>query len=226
MTRKVLVIGAGQFGSGLALELVEQGADVTVLDPREERISGLAARVAQVNVGSATDVRVLRGLDVESYDEVVNAIGEESLEASILTTQLLTECGARRIVARVVSDLHERIVRALGAKSTISTIHPEQHTARYLARKIVRPEVKSELELAEGAKLIELEVPEKWVGKTLLDLGLRADFGVTVVAVRTGADGARRLVTSPPPDVPLIRGDEMMLIGPPENAGRVLKELS
>lgn len=222
MTRKVLVIGAGQFGRALALELVEQGTDVSVLDPREERISELASRVAQVNIGSGTDERVLRGLDLEAYDEVVNAIGEESLEASILTTQLLRELGARAVVARVVSDLHQRILESLGATRTI---HPEEHTARHLARQIARPELRNELALAEGAKLIELEVPEKWIGKTLQDIGLRARFGVTVVAVRTGTDGGRRLVPSPPPDAPLQRGDEMMLIGPSDAADRAVKEI-
>lgn len=222
MTRKVLVIGAGQFGSGLVLGLVEQSADVSVLDLREDRITELSTKVAQAVIGSGTDERVLRGLDIETFDQVVNAIGEESLEASILSTQLLRELGAKEVIVRVVSDLHRRIVESLGAARTI---HPEDHTARSLARQIARPELRNELELAEGARLLELEVPEKWIGKTLQELALRKQHGVTVVAVRTGSEGGRRLVPSPPPDEPLVRGDELMVVGPTDSVSRVLKEL-
>ena len=222
MIRKVLVIGAGQFGRALALGLVEGGADVSVLDPREDRIAVLSSRISQAIIGSGTDERVLRGLDVETFDQVVNAIGEESLEASIVCTQLLRELGAKEVIARVVSDLHKRIVESLGATRTI---HPEEHTAKTLARRIARPELRSELELAEGARLLELALPEKWIGKTLADVDLRKRYGVTVVAVRTGSEGGRRLVPSPSPDDPLVRGDELMVVGPKDGMDRVLKEL-
>lgn len=222
MTKKVLVIGAGQFGSALALQLVEQKADVTVLDPREDRITLLAPRVAKVIIGNATDEQLLRGLELSRFDEVVNAIGEESLEASIVTTQLLGEFGAGHVIARVVSPLHERIVTALGA---VSTIHPERHSALHVARRIVRPELREVLELVEGVALIEIDVPERWLGKTLLALGLRARFGVTVVAVQTGDDDNRKLVPSPPPDAPLERGDQLMVIGPSEKIDEMVKEL-
>lgn len=222
MIRKVLVIGVGQFGRSLAVGLVGGGADVSVLDPREDRISDLKSRVSQVVIGSGTDERVLRSLEVESFDQVVNAIGEESLEASIVCTQLLRELGAKEVIVRVVSDLHKRIVESLGATQTM---HPEAHAAETLARRIVRPELRSELALAEGARLLEFELPEKWIGKSLQDIGLRKRYGVTVVAVRTGSEGGRRLVASPSPEDPLLRGDELMVVGQKDSMDRVMKEL-
>ena len=74
--------------------------------------------------------------------------------------------------------------------------------------------------------LLELEVPEKWIGKTLQDLGMRARYGVTVVAVRTGSEGGRRLMPSPTPTDALGRGDELMVVGPKENVDRLLQELN
>ncbi|NRA94886.1 MAG: TrkA family potassium uptake protein [Planctomycetes bacterium] len=222
MIRKVLIIGAGQFGRALALGLVEGGADVSVLDPREDRIAAVSSAVSQAIIGSGTDERVLRGLDIETFDQVVNAIGEESLESSIVCTQLLREFGAREVIARVVSDLHKRIVESLGVTRTV---HPEEDAAKGLARRIVRPELRSELELAEGARFLELDLPEKWIGKTLQDIDLRKRHGVSVVAVRRGAEGGRRLVSSPSPEDAFLRGDELMIVGPKDSVDRVLKEL-
>ncbi len=221
MSRNVLVIGVGQFGAAIATELIAGGLDVTVVDPSESRVKALIDRGAHGVIGSGTDPRALHGLDLERFDAVVNAVGEESLEASIFCTQLLEEMGARSIIVRVVSDTHARIVNALGATRSI---HPEQYAARRLARQIAHPGLKGVLDLSSDDEMVNLEIPESWVDQSLKDLGLRATYGVNVVGVRRGDKQAGAFRAGPDPDEPLRRGDELRLMGAKEDVRRLLKE--
>ena len=68
------------------------------------------------------------------------------------------------------------------------------------------------LELPEGHRLVELEVPASLEGRTVAESGLRARFGVSVLAVkRMGRDGERRFV--PGPGDRLQHGDVLVVLG-------------
>ncbi|MAG55502.1 MAG: hypothetical protein CMJ83_04345 [Planctomycetes bacterium] len=222
MSEKILIVGAGQFGRSLALELARRGADVTVLDSDEDRLADLQDGVSRTIIGDGTDPRVLESLDLTTFTLSIDAIGEESLQASILCAALLGQLGARHVVARVVSDLHARILSSLGVGQLV---HPERDMAKNLAERIMAPGVRSLLELEEGVRLAEVEVPEIWVGKTLQELGLRQRIGVTIVALRRPGSGSGSLQPSPPPDVPIGRGEVVVAIGSSENMDRFLKEV-
>ena len=223
MRRRVLVIGAGQFGSCLAEDLAGRDVDVSVMDPREDRVAELRGSVDQAVIGSGADDRVLESLDIPSFNLVVNAIGEEALEASILCSALLVERGAQRVLARVVSPLHERIVRSLGVDETV---HPESDTADLLAKRIAAPGLRSHFDLEEGIRLMEVEVPETWIGRNLKDLALRSRYAVNVVALRRPGTGGRlEIIPTPSPDDPLQRGEIVILLGSSDRAEAFLKEM-
>jgi len=225
MSEKILVIGVGQFGKSVALELSRMGADVTALDSDEERVAAVQGVVSRAVIGDGTDQRVLESLDLPSFNMCVDAIGEESLEASIICAALVGQFGGQRIVARVVGETHGRILSALGVSELI---HPESDSARAFAERVMAPGVKSLLNLEEGARLAELELPEAWVGKTLQNLGLRARYGVNVVALRRApvSGSPPDFVPSPAPDEPLVRGEVMLILGKTDSMDRFLQEIS
>ena len=61
---KFVIIGVGQFGRALALQLSSSGYEVTIVDEREAVIQELKDSVAYALVGDATDMRVLRQLEL------------------------------------------------------------------------------------------------------------------------------------------------------------------
>ena len=127
---KFVIIGIGQFGRALALHLSDLGFEVTILDEREAIITELKDRVAYALVGDATDIRVLRQLDMAGDDTyVIVAVGEQ-FERNLLITAQLKELGVTNILTRSVNELHGKLLKLIGVNDLIRV---EEVAARQLA---------------------------------------------------------------------------------------------
>jgi trk system potassium uptake protein TrkA len=144
----------------------------------------------------------------------VVAIGAESMEASILATALLRQMGVPRIIARSLSELHARVLRAVGAHEVVS---PEEEMGQRLARRLAEPAVLERIEIGAGVDLAEVEIPAGWIGKSPVDLDVRRKYGVTLVAVRRGQE----VHASVDPSERLEENDILFVIGRAENIARV-----
>jgi trk system potassium uptake protein TrkA len=223
MSQKFLVIGLGQFGMSVAKGLARSGRDVTAVDRSEERVEEAAAEVTRAIVADATDEKALEELRVDSYDAAVNAIGADFLEGSILCTALLRQLGARKIIARAKSRLHERILVSLGVDRVVQ---PESLMGERMAMELASPGLVGQFDLGEGVTAVEVTVPEKWVGRTLMELNLRRRFGVTIVALQRKSPESKMVLTpSPSPDQPLVRGEVALVLGTLEEVEQFMKEL-
>lgn len=206
MTGEFMVIGLGRFGRALALSLVRQGQAVLAVDADRDRVQAVASEVDAVICADATDEAVLADLHPERATCAVVAIGTRGVEASILVTTLLNQAGVPRIVARAVSELHARVLRAVGAHQIIN---PEAEIGERLARRLAQPNVLEQLELGDDVDLAEVTVPEAFIGKSLIELDLRRRHAVSVLAirrqgrVRASLDGTESLES----------GDVLVLIG-------------
>lgn len=181
MSRQGIVIGLGQFGLALATSLTRKGVEVLAVDSREDRVRVAAPLVAEAVSFDATDERALARTNPERRDICVCAIGNEGREASIITTALLRQMGAKRVVARATDPLHERILRLVGAHEVVN---PEQAFGERYATRLMYATVLDEIELGEDLVLTELKPPPSFVGRDLASLELPRRFGVTVIAVR------------------------------------------
>jgi trk system potassium uptake protein TrkA len=209
-----VVIGLGIFGRTVAVNLARSGHSVLAVDLDQREVDRAAPELDSVVRADSTDEQALRELRLERVSCAVVAIGAQAMEASILTTALLRQMGVPRIVARSLSELHARVLRAVGAHEVVS---PEEEMGHRLARRLAEPNVLERLELGEDAELVELAAPESFIGKTLVDLNVRQQFGVTVVAVRRA--GAVR--ASLGAGDRLEPGDVLVVIGDPEGASRL-----
>jgi trk system potassium uptake protein TrkA len=178
--RKYAVIGLGRFGSTLARQLGEYGAEVIAIDRDEARVSLVRDHVSVALCMDGTDERRLREQGVDKVDVAVVGMGE-SFEATQLTTVVLKRLGVGRVVVKSVDPLHEKIVLRLGADEVVS---PEKDSARRLAQVLVSPRVVDYLELSEGFSLVQLSAPEKFCGKSLSELDVRRVYGVNIVAIK------------------------------------------
>ena len=207
MNAEFLVVGLGAFGRNVALSLAEAGQSVLAVDSSRDTVQALSPRLDAVVCADATDEAALRELGVDRVSCAVVAIGAESREASILATAILHQIGVPRIVGRAVSELHARVLRAVGAHEVIS---PEVEMGQRLARRLAHPNVFERIDLGALTTLAEVAVPESFAGQSLVDLGVRRKVGVTVVAIRRGAVTLASLEGS---EV-LASGDVLVVIGP------------
>ena len=111
------------------------------------------------------------------------------------------------------SKLHGLVLQKIGADRVIE---PEREMGAQLARTISSPVVMDYVELGGDEALIEAEVPKEWVGKSLADLHLSREGGLTILAVKPrGKSG-----TIPSGDTILEEGDVIVVGGTKEALDR------
>jgi len=127
------------------------------------------------------------------------------MEAGILATANLKEIGVPFVVARAISKLHARVLEKIGADRIIE---PERDMGAQVARTISSPAVIDYVDLGEDEALIEAEVPNRWVGKSLADLHLSRESGLTILAVKPkGKSG------SIPSGNTVLNGGDVIVVG-------------
>lgn len=206
MVGEFVVIGLGMFGRIVATSLAREGQAVLAIDIHEDEVNRMATELDAVVRADATDEEALRDLRLDRVSCAVVAIGAESMEASILATALLRQIGVPRIVARSLSDLHARVLRAVGAHEVVS---PEVEMGQRLAYRLSHPNVLDRVDLGDNIELAELEVPAQYVGKTLVELDVRRRFDITVVAIHRNG----KIIANPSRDEALRAGEILVVIG-------------
>lgn len=212
-----LVIGLGRFGSAVATELCALGNEVLAIDSRQELVQAIAPQVTHAVTADARDQEVLRELSVRSFDCAVVAIGND-IGTSALVALNLKELGVEKVVAKASSHTHSKVLEKIGADRVV---FPEHEMGGKLAHTLSNARVLNFIELSEEASIVELPVPQAWVGKTLRELDVRSVYGVNVVALRRGAKG--RMTITPSPDEPLTETDIAVVLGLDKQVDRIQK---
>lgn len=213
--KRVLVVGLGNFGTGVAESLHRAGHQVVVLDADPGPAERLAAILPRVVVGDGTEVEALERAGAREADAAVVATGDD-VTASLLATLALRDLGVREIHVKVSSDLHARILATL---DLAASVFPERESAHLLAKRLSRRTILNYVELGPGFSAQEMAVPSAWVGRTLRQLELPRRHNVAVVAVRDVL--ADRYAPVPDPDAPLKESDTLLVAGLDEHLERV-----
>jgi trk system potassium uptake protein TrkA len=208
--QQALVIGLGQFGMALARALAKLGSEVLVVDRRPERVQLAAAFATEAIALDAMDEGELARLRPGSRDLCVCAIGDESREASIIVTAMLRQMGAKRLVARATDEVHERILHLVGAHEVLN---PERILGERLAARLCLRGVLDVVPLGSDLVITEIAAPTSALGHSLADLGLPANYKLTVLAVRRVVDGHGTVVL-PSAGLVIGAGDVLVVVGP------------
>ncbi len=184
------------------------GYDVLGIDREEDRIQDLSDELPGIHqvAANAAEAEVLRNLGLEQFDGAAVVIGE-SIQDSVLVTLILKDLSVPMVFSRANNDLHARVLDRIGADHEIQ---PEKEFGKFLARHMSLPGIQDYLELANDEALIEIEVPEEWVGKSLADLSLHRKKALTVLAIRCKDKGG----TLPQPNTALEQGTILVIGGP------------
>lgn len=204
--RSFCIIGLGRFGQTLAVNLARTDHQVLVIDSDDNIVNAMSDIVTNAVVGDPTNEAVLRAAGVRDYDCVVIA-SAESINDSILITLTLKEMGIPQVVARASSDQHRRVLEKIGADMVV---FPEQDMGEKLVGILDRNNVLEYIEFSDKHSIVEVALPEKWVGKSLAELDVRRQYGVTVLAVSDPDSGMN---ISPDPTKPFTGNETVALLG-------------
>ncbi|MBM7705266.1 trk system potassium uptake protein TrkA [Chryseomicrobium aureum] len=217
MKKEFVVIGLGRFGGSIVKELIEQGADVMAIDIESERVDEFAPIATQAVVADTTDEAVLKSLGIRNFDHVIVAIGD-NIQSSILTTLMLKELGVKKITVKAQNNYHEKVLVKIGADNVV---HPERDMGIRIANNILSNNVLDYLELSDEHSIMELIVNSKLAGNTLIDLDIRAKYGINIVAIKRGDS----IIVSPQADEFLQVNDILIIIGADVDINRFEKKV-
>jgi trk system potassium uptake protein TrkA len=210
--KRIGIIGAGRFGQALTEGLAEKGAEVLLIDTNREVIQELSEYVTKAVEGDATNVRTLREAGFQDCDTVVVAIGG-NLEGSIMATVNCKELGVPTVVAKATSDMHGKVLKRVGADIVV---YPNRDRALRLARSLLARNPIDLFEIADGVSVAEIAVPDVLCDKTLAEMAVRKNYGVTVLAIRRLADDPRlpRQLIIATGEERVQREDRLLVFGP------------
>lgn len=199
------VIGLGRFGTSVARRLHEAGQEVLGIDINEECVEDADMYITQGVIADSTDKKALIPLEIDRFDCVIVAIGDD-IQASILTVMLLKNLGVPKIIAKAVGKRHGQVLEAIGVDWII---YPERDMGERVANQLLMPNRLDYIELSKEYNLEEIVVPSKMAGKSIRELGIRAKFKVNVISIlRQG-----HIIVSPSPDELLQNEDLLVVIG-------------
>lgn len=174
------VLGLGDFGRTVALELSKYGCDVVAIDTNEKKVQSISEEVAFAAIGDFTDVDLLRDVGIANCEIVVIATGT-NLESSVLAIMQCKKLGIKQIIAKARSSTFEEVLYEVGVDAVIS---PERDSGIRLASKILRNKIDEVLRLDDNTSVVEFEIPQDWVGKNLIELDLRHKYDLNIVGMR------------------------------------------
>ena len=230
---KFVIIGIGQFGRALALHLADLGFEVTILDERESIITELKDRVTYALVGDATDIRVLRQLELVGEDTyVVVAVGEQ-FERNLLITAQLKELGVQNLLTRSVNELHGKLLKLIGVSDLIRV---EEVAARQLAARFTNEGLMRLRRMDATHSLADVHLPAEWVGRKLLEVGLRSEYHLNLLTVRRGkvnenhaaddvlSEPEQPVIDMPDASLEFLAGDVLVLFGKDSDLQRFVEK--
>lgn len=217
LRREFAVIGLGRFGGSICEELSLEGMDVVAIDINEDKVNEYKDIASHAVIADSTNEAVLKDLGIKNIDHVIVAIGD-NIQASILTTVILTDLGIEKITVKAQNDYHEKILNKIGADHVV---HPERDMGRRLAHSLISSNILDYLELSDDHSMVEVKVGQHMVGKTLIELDIRANYDCNVVAIKQGNE----MNVTPSANDKLKPEDVLVVIGADIDISRFEKDL-
>jgi len=215
--KRFAVIGLGNFGMALAVELARLGQKVLAIDTNPDKARDAQAHVENALVADATERENLRAMGIEKVDVATVSLGGR-MDTSILVVLHLSQLGVPEIVAKALNEEHAEILSRVGATRVV---FPEKDMAQRLSQRMGSRSVLDYLTLASGLSVMELAPSKEMVGKSLAELALGQRAGVQVLAVKELVP--ERVVIAPSASQ-VVKDSDILVVMGPDAAIEKLKE--
>lgn len=214
---KFAVIGAGHFGQAISLALSERGHEVLVIDSDINVIQDISEDVAYAVCVDATNQRALYNENIQNFDVVIVAIGNDFIGRLLCTANLL-DLGVKRIICRVMGKSQRTILEKMGITEFLS---PEDEVGTLLAERLTNPNMISYLQLPDGYKVAEIITPNRLIGLSVGDIDFRENHKLSLITIRRNFEelvadriDTRQHILGVPDNKTVIReGDVFVLFG-------------
>ena len=195
----VIIVGCGRVGSELAKLLSAEGHDVVVIDKNPTAFDRLGGTFNGLTLaGNGFSLSLLKQAGIEKADAFCCVTNGDN--TNLVSAQVAKKIfNVPKVIARVYDPERAHIYKALGLDIISGTIL----FAAMLRDKIIESRFSSYLIETKELGVIEIEVKNNLVGKTIQDINMPGEF--LVVAIRRLQD-----VIVPEPHTTLKEKDVLM----------------
>jgi trk system potassium uptake protein TrkA len=176
---KIVIIGCGRIGSGLAQTLSRQGHAITAVDKDPaafERLGPTFKGQTVTGIGFDRDVLLRAGIERADGLAAVTASDETNVLIGRIAQQ---DFRVPRVVARLYDPHQAEIYRRLG----LPTVSPVSWAIHRIAEALLYSPLGVVYSLGSGeVDLLEIDVPPMLIGKSLRDLTLPGEVHVVAIS--------------------------------------------
>jgi len=202
---RVIIVGAGRVGRGLAERLEDRGENVILIEADQEQVEQARNLGFVVHHGDGAEINVLRSAGAENAKIVAAATGND--DSNLFVAQLTkSNFDVATVIARVNTPGNASAFEELGVRA----IAADESIAQSMDNAIERPALSEWMtELGRSGDVQEIEITaDNLVGTQIGDLDTELPDGVLVALVSRG--GNSRI---PESDLTLRRGDHLTFVG-------------
>lgn len=203
--KQFLVLGLGSFGASVAKTISELGHEVMAVDNDPEKVEKATEFATQAIQANITEESTLKSMGVRNFDAVIVAIGED-LKASILVSMMLKELDVNFVIAKANDNIHAKVLRQLGVERVV---FPERDMGVRVAKSLITNNIVDVMDLAGDYRIVEIKVPEFWIGKSLVDIDVRKRYKLNVLAINREDE----YIVSPVPSTVFKDLDTVLVLG-------------
>ena len=212
-----ILCGFGRMGEIIAREFARQHVPFVVVERSSDRVHSAMEQGFLAVEADASSEEVLRRVRIGHAKGFIAAVSTDAENVyAVLSARLLKP--DLFIVGRAETDDARTKLKRAGADRVISPYHIG---GLQLAQTALRPAVVDFVTLATSSENLDLNLEQvhlddrsPLVGRTLLDAGLRQNYGVVVVGIRR-RDG--QMDFNPAPEASMRAGDDLVVLGRSEN---------
>ncbi len=173
---KVIIVGCGKLGSGLALNLVKKEHKVTVIDSDPEALKLLGGDFkGKTIVGIGFDKDVLENAQIRTADAIIAC--SKSDEANALIGRISRNVyRVPRVISRLYDPRRAEIYRSLGIKTISTTTWGVQQAIEMLSYDQLDC-----ISTIGGVEIMRVEIPVLLEGRTVYELTVIGEIQVIAI---------------------------------------------
>ncbi len=218
----IIVCGYGRNGKQAVLKLQEYNRKVVIVEQHKEVLEKLEHKKILTIDGDSTSDEALIQAGITNASTLITALPSDADNLFVVLTarQLNKNC---KIISRASNESSYKKLKFAGADNVIM---PDKLGGGHMASLVVTPDVVEfvdrltiEGELDTNLKEIAVnDLPEEYIGKTILDLDLRKRTGCTVIGFKKKKG---QYIINPEANTKLKKDTYLILLGRSEQIDRL-----
>jgi trk system potassium uptake protein TrkA len=208
--KQFAIIGLSYFGKNVLEELLALDVEVLIIDKNREVVDAYSDSPLSAVVLDVLNEESLRHVLPATVDAVVIDLGDK-IEASILATSYCRKMGIKTIIVKAETEAHAEILELVGATKIV---FPNKEAAKRITPLMLSSALLNYLPVSGKLVIAELEIPDSFFGRTVVEADLRKKHGLNLISVKNVEEEYGFLMPEyrfRPDDIALVSGTDEAL---------------